>query len=97
MDLGKNWARQALSNMLALSKVGFWANNLPSWHYPRVDLGQKLAKLTYLRVDLVQNLAKWALSSMLALFKGGLEPKVVNPRNYRHVQRWIWGHDSKEP
>ena len=53
-----------------------WANIDQSCHYPKVNLGQNRARLP--------------LSSMLALSKGGLGPKVVNPRNYRHFQGWIW-------
>ena len=93
---GQNWARQAQSYMLALSKDGFgpnlgqagtiqrwiWVKIEQSWHYPRVDLAQ--------------NWARRALSHMLALSKVGVGPKVVNPRNYRNFQGWIWAKIPRE-
>ena len=79
-----NWAKLALFRSgfgPNLGQVGIiqrwiWVKITQNWHYPKVDLAQKLSKLT--------------LSYMLALSKGGLGPNVVNPRNYRSFQGWIW-------
>ena len=94
MELGQHLSKLAFSEGKSGQKPGkvgtivhvgiiqgwIWVKIWQSWHHPRVDLAQNLAMLT--------------LSYMLALSKGGLWPKVVDSRNYRHFQGWIWSSKS---
>ena len=103
MELVQFWAKWALSGVdlgnnckhdRQLSKVGTiqgwnWANIWQSWHYPKVDLGQDLAKLALSEGESGPKSGKAGTIVHVDIIQG-LGPKVVNLRNCRHFQGWIW-------